>query len=538
MIKKILISILICSSYYSQSLAAEPVAVYGDAWLEYAGEYPVIHVKGTEKEMGEQLGYLVGDRFQLQINSLRSIGEKQYKDISKLPEWLFVGLRRAIGAVYYVTYPKGIKEQIKGIVEGAKKRPDSIKLNKMDIAFMNTLIDLTGFVTAVAEKLGVKASFMKAVKWMGIPWITSNCDSMAVWGPRTQGGKTFQNRNTDIETGTGVENLPLVMIQKKTDAIPIASASITGMLGVFAGMNAHGVGIGQIWATSKQVRIWTPWQHQIRETILKATTAKEAATLFAQMGRVGYGSNFVFADAGDGGDGSTSEGYTVEANSKHLVVFKANDARESEAQVDGKVYGLPLPYSVLRGDVSMDPIIRSQQTSANGPDGDPTTAGSYNDRYKGLYDRIVAYEQAGVKMGVEETIAISRETAMRKSNLQNAIYANTDRDMWVVYSKINEDGTTTQAYEREYVNVPFYQYLSTLSYDGNHALTVKSYLPEKKRELTVKLYRGKNLMDDSIAFTADRELLTLNLKSQAQRGDLFELRDRHTNQLVDRLTVR
>ena len=141
-------------------------------------------------------------------------------------------------------------------------------------------------------------------------------------------------------------------------------------------------------------------------------------------------------------------------------------------------------------------------------------------------------------MGVDETIAISRETAMKKSNLLNTIYANTDRDMWVVYSKINEDGTTTQAYEREYVNVPFYQYLSTLNFDKNHNLKVESYMTEKKRELTMKVFRGKNMIDDAIHFTADRKLISLNLKVKPLVGDMLELRDRNTNELVDRLLVR
>jgi len=537
MIRKLLLCALIFTTCSTSTFAAEPMAVYGSAWLEQAGEYPVVHLRGTEREMGIQLGFLAGDRFQQQVDNLRSIGEHDVKDLAKIPDWLFIGLRRFIGLIYYAHYPQDIKDQIKGIVIGAKMRPEHFKLHAMDIAFMNSLIDLTGFVNAIAEKLGIQPSVARIMKWVGIPRINSNCDSMAVWGPRTQGGKTFQNRNTDIETGNGIEKLPLILIEKKDGAVPIASASITGMLGIFAGMNAYGVGVGQIWATSNAVKIWTPWQHQIRETFLQAHSASEAATLFSQMGRVGYGSNFVFADAGAGGDGSASEGFTVEANSKNLAIFSANDQNELKAQVGGKVYGLPLPYSVMRGDVSMDQKIRADQTSAAGPKGDPTTTGSYADRYKGLYDRIVAYEKAGVLMGVDETIAISRETAMKHSNLLNAVYANTDRNMWVAYSKMNDDGTTTQAFERDYVNVPFYQYLSTMELNGNQ-LTVKSYQPEKKRDLVVKLFRGKSLLDDSIHLTADQELVSLNVNTKTQAGDLLELRDRDTDQLVDRLEVR
>lgn len=530
MFKKFLLCSLLLTTLSLQSFAGEPIAVYENAWLEQVGEYPVVHVKGTEYQMGVQLGVLIGDRFRDQVDSLRSIGEKQYKDLSKIPNWLFKGIRRTIGAIYYIHYPRSIKDQIDGIVWGAKQRPEHIKLHKMDIAFMNSLIDLTGFVSEIAEELHIKPTVFKVLRWVGLPMINSNCDSMAVWGPRTQGGKTFQNRNTDIETGTGVENYPIIMVEKRDGAIPIVSASITGMLGIFARMNAYGLGIGQVWATSKEVRVWTPWQHQVRETFLKATTALEAATLFSHMGKVAYGSNFVFADA-------FGDGYTVEATSKQLAVFKSNDPRELDAKVNGQSFGLPLPNAVLRGDVSMDIGIRAKQTAGDGPNGDPRETGSYNDRYKGLADRIVAYEKAGVLMGEAETEAISRETAMKHSNLLNAVYANTDRDMWVAYSKINPDGTTTQAFERDYINVPFYQFLSTLAYDGK-SLTVKSYLPEKKRELVLKIVRGNKLLDDSTQFIADRELLSLDLKSVPLSGDLLELRDGKTNALVDRLVVR
>ena len=534
-----MLPIIVFSLLAVSAAAAEPQAVYGNGWIDKSGEYPVLHLKGSEEEMGKQFGYLAGDILAAQMVNLKKIGEANSSAVQYIPNFLFNGARRLIGAVYWTTYPKDIQIHIKGIVEGAQARPDKIKLHRLDLAFVNSIVDLIAVVNAIGVKLHVVPALTDLIKFLGLPAIQTNCDSMAVWGPRTVGGKTFQNRNTDIGTGQGIERYPLMLVIKRDGAIPVVSQTFAGMLGVLAGMNAYGVGFGQVWTYSNEIKLHMPWQLQLRETLMSARNAREAVMTFGRMGNTGYGSNFVFADAGAGGDGSDSEGFSVETNANQFVVFEPNDPRELDAKWHGQVYGLPLSYSVMRGDVALDPTIRSQQVACNGPTGDPRAAGSYQDRYQGLYDRILAYEKSGTLMGKNEAIAISKETAIKDSNLMDAVYANTDRDMWITFAKINADGSETQAYSKEYENLPFYKFLSTLSYDSKVGrISIQSYMPEKKRDLSVKLLRDDRLLDDSVRFTADHEQLEISLREKPVKGDVLELRDEGSGELVDRLLVK
>ena len=58
--------------------------------------------------------------------------------------------------------------------------------------------------------------------------------------------------------GCTVENFALIAIYKPTGKIPYVSAGFVGQIGVFTGMNAYGVGAGQIWSFSKEIALGNP----------------------------------------------------------------------------------------------------------------------------------------------------------------------------------------------------------------------------------------------------------------------------------------
>ena len=546
----------------SQLLAAplahsgEVKATYGQGWLEQIDNLPVLHMKGSEREMGEQYGYLMGDMITRQVDNLRDIAMNQEPKITKwIPKPIFNGLRRIVGALFWTSFSSDVKDHIEGIVEGASLRPDHIKLHKMDIAFINTLIDLVGIVNAIGEKVqsmgGNHVTVRDILTVLGAPDIKANCDSFAAWGPRTVGGKTFQTRNTDIDTGYGIEKYPLVIFYQRDGKIPVVSASFVGMVGIFAGMNAHGLALGQVWAFSKDVKLTNPWHLQVREIFMESRTAREAVFRFGRMKNTTYGSNFVIADAGDGNDGRFSEGFSIETSAKNFEVFEANDPRELELKFNGESVGLPIQYATARGDLTLSPTLRARSTSAAGPEGDPRTTGSYQSRYKGQIDRILAYEKAGVLIGHEQAETISRETAMRGSSLQASVYANTDRDMWVSYAETQADGTSRQAYDGVYHYIPFHQYLSRLDYNADSKqLAVSSWMPESRRNFDVIVSRPERKVSrgwfrkpqiipatqSKFALLADREEKSFGDAGALQAGDVVELRE--GAQLIDRTVVR
>lgn len=169
------------------------------------------------------------------------------------------------------------------------------------------------------------------------------------------------------------------------------------------------------------------------------------------------------------GEPSTQLGYDLQDMARKLgavdpvVLGLANDYM-SYFTTKAESYGLPIADSVFRGDLSLDLNIRKRQIAAAGPDGDPRETQSYKLRYKGQWDRIVAYERDNVLIGQKEAEAISRETAIKKGNLQ--------------------------AYEREYVNVPFHKYLVSISHSSK-GLALKNWF-KARNSLTLKISSRKD----------------------------------------------
>lgn len=526
--KKTFLTIIFSLFFISQSSAAV-TKVYGDGFLEMIGDLPVLHVKGNEYEMGKQYGYLAGDKIAANVVNLKAIGAAQEPKVKLLPDMIFTWLRKTVGWVFWLTYPANVKTHIKGIVDGAKEA--KISLNRYDVSFINALIDVVGIAKAnIGELPGKKSdkseeSFL--LKVLGLSWINHNCDSMAVWGDRTVDGKTFQTRNTDITTGVGMERYPLVVVYKAEGKIPFVTAAFAGMVGIFTGMNAHGLALGQVWAFSKDVKVTTPWHLSVRKIFSETATAKEALYKFKQMNTTTYGNNFVVADAGGHSDDAET-GYSIEMSGKNFASFTENDPGELVVNYNGETYGYPIDNAVFRGDVSFDPKVRAHQLSANGPEGDPRGTGSYSQRYKGQYDRIVAFEEKGVLIGKEQAESVSRETAMRGTSLQTAVYANTDREMWVSYAKILEDGTSVQAYEQEYVNIPFKDYLADLKI-VNGELRIRNWF-KARQGLTLRHVTNSKMFEEKIDLQAKSTLMT---GIQLSKGDVVELYE--NNKLIDRL---
>lgn len=502
----IIFSLVTVNAFAGELPSQKLINHYKDAYLEEVSGLPLLHLAGTPYEMGFQYGVLAGDRIFKTVKTIDKIVDRN-KDFRLIAMKIFPPLRKFIGRVFWSKFDKNAREEIKGIVAGAKSI--GIKLNRYDIAFINSVIDLGGIIKPFASIVDFdpeqdKEARSAFLKILGLDWLpTNNCDSMAVWGFRTVDGKTFQTRNVDINTGLGFEDVPLVIIYKPTNKVPYVTAAYAGIIGMFTGMNAHGIGLGQVWAFSKKVSLANPWPLQIKNVMESSTSTTEAIENFRKMKRYTYGSNFVFADA-------KSVSRAVELNSHRFSVFKDNDSKELNAKWNNEVYAIPMENAVFRGDVAMDTKIRREQTASNGPDGDPRTASAYKNRYKGQADLIQAFADSEILIGKEEAEFISRETAMKKHSLQNAVYANTDRYMWVSYALRQENGEILPAYKSEYRFIPFREYLANLKLnkDGTLQIETDKWEPENSKKTNeyeiIKVQNGYELKIKNSHFIVDR----------------------------------
>jgi len=502
----------------TSSVSSHPTR-YGQGWMEELGGLTVLHLKGSDREIGEQYGYLIGDRIASTVGRLQEIATTQTQDARLIPSSIFTWARRVVGFIMWQTFPKSAQDQIKGIQIGAKKRTPSVAINRYDVALINSVIDLAGILRSGWENPIGSSVATASLRALGLEQFVTNCDSFAAWGSRTVGGKTFQTRNVDISTGQGLEDHPVVLIVKPTGKISYVSATFAGMIGVFTGMNAYGVALGQIWTFSKDVAITSPWQLTFMEILRTAKTAYAATDQALIRGRYTYGNNFVIADSGEYQTRRQETAYVVEASGKRVSYFSPNDPRELKAKFEGETYGLPLPEAVLRGDLQLDDKLRSRQLGSNGPTGDPRTTQAYQLRYLGQYTRLEDYRRNGVLISNREAEVISRETAMRGTSLQAAVYANSDRDLWVSYARKREDGSIAQAYEGEYVNIPFYSYLTRASVAGDRLILSREDNRLVKVRVVVK--RSDKIVHEYRTSFTERTELQLP-PSDIQHGDVLE----------------
>jgi hypothetical protein len=496
------------------------LAASGDGFIEEVNGLPVLHVKGSPYEMGRQYGILAGDRVEHAVSMLEVIAGRD-RGLKRFPIWLIGSARKAAGFVFWFTFPDEVRQEIEGMVDGARERGHSF--TRFDVAFINSVIDLVGILKpAFNQRLPTSAE--RSDNWLisrlGLAWLTQNCDSMAVWGDRTVEGKTFQTRNVDISTGMGLEELPLVVVYKPNGRIPYVTAGFSGFVGVFTGMNAYGVGLGQVWGFSRKTQLATPWAMQIKDVFSRSRSAAEAVQLFRAKNDWTYGSNFIFAD----GEG---HGFAVELNADRFVAFTDNDPNEDRALWRGEPYAVKMANAVFRGDAAMDPVLRSLQDASAGPDGDPRTTFSYQSRYKGQADRIASFENVGVLIGKAETESISRDTASRNGSLQAAVYANTDRQLWVSYSRFLPDGSLQQAWQGEYHHVPFAEYLPSIVERPDHRLEIRGdvYAPRGAARIDAR--------DLELLIVREGMAVAYGAVEDVQRGDQVVLRHRASGFVVD-----
>lgn len=412
---------------------ATVVARFGEGFLEMDGTRKILHTKGTSYERGLQYGYLVGDEVEGVFASLDAYVASQINTlgINVRP------LATPIGSMIYKSFfDADALEELRGILDGMRLRNPSTPIQEHDLIFINAIIDLGATVNMDVF----------------------SCSTLAVWGSRTKGGKLFQTRVVDLMVGTGLENHVLTVVAKPEGGVPYINLGWAGMIGCASGLNAHGLGVGQVWARSNDVQIGRPWPLQTREILAYGTGVEDAERVMRGAVRT-YGSNFVFADRGDA-RGGTPRAIAVETTAHLIAVFGPDDPREDLALWNGQPYAIRMPEAVFRGDSSMDPAIRARQLSSHGPTGDPRSASAYKNRYEGQAVAIRRYETQGIEIGPQELIDITQEVTMKNDSLQCCVYANDDLEVWVANARL-DNGQKVFAYQEPYYNYSLDYYTPT-----------------------------------------------------------------------------
>jgi len=408
----------------ARTKTAQVVARHGEGFLEVDhGGKKILHVKGTSYERGVQYGALVGDEIEGVLGQLPVYAAQQGGNLAAYAQALITPAGSLIFRPYF---DQDARDELRGILDGLRIRNPGTWVQEQDLIFINSIIDLGAVVDLSVFR----------------------CSSMAVWGNLSKDGKAYQTRCVDLMVGSGLENHTLVVIEKPDGGVPYLNPGWAGLIGCPSGLNAHGIGVGQVWAFSTDKGFGRPWVLSTRELMATGDECDDGYAIFQRDQRT-YGSNFVFCDRGDT-RGGQPRAIAIEYSKSHLVKFESNDPKEDLALWNGQNYAIRIADACFRGDSYMDPLMRSLQTASSGPTGDPRTASAYRNRYKGQADEIQRFASAGTKIGAQELIEATRTVAMRRNSLQCVVYENTDLEVWVANARIDASGAMYDAWQEPY----------------------------------------------------------------------------------------
>lgn len=291
-------------------------------------------------------------------------------------------------------------------------------------------------IRGLADGAGVPLSKMRQLHALPEVYPTW-CSNGAYWGPATKNGRMIALRNLDWNREIGVHRLAAVKYFESPGRQSYANIGYYGFTGVLSGINAKGISVGQIGATSRDETMrGVPMPFLLKRVLEESENLEEAVAIFKRSDRT-RGYNYIVADA------FSKNAAAIEATDNHLAIFYNQDPREKEIP-----YALSIDHALFRGDPALDATIRDLQWASKG---DPEKPGlelpqgsAYEIRYRRHGELVQKFYGA---LDVESAKTIAREIAP-PSNIQSVIYAFPE--FWVA----NAQGDLRAA-ETEYVPFNF-----------------------------------------------------------------------------------
>ena len=228
-----------------QGPASFPAAKHGGGELRYVSGVPVLTVRGTPAEIGEQFGVLAvknaPDIDGLRRRFLQSAGQAD-------KEWLVTLLSRRLRA----GIPADHLAEMTAAAAAGGQPPDTL-------LFANTVYDLSGAM---------------------------GCSTLVLDGSRTAGGRQLFGRNFDWTPVPGISEHTLVVVARPVGKRAFALITVAPIAGCITGMNSAGlcVALNQVFlkrAKDQAAFDWggTPTMLLFRRVLEECGTVAEAETL-------------------------------------------------------------------------------------------------------------------------------------------------------------------------------------------------------------------------------------------------------------------
>lgn len=306
------------SSVQTHTQLPSKTNVFDGGWVEERNNVTILHVNGSNYQMGFQHGYLLQEKVQENIRAFRQYAE-QY-----LPREEFLSFWNL--SLPYI--PAEYIEELQGLADGA------------NVSFSD-----------IAECI------------MAIEYADHGCYGIAAWGPATVNGTLYHSRSFDLPstiqdpvTKRYVHENTVLVVRHPANGTASLAPSVAGSFHTGGGMNEYGVCLGiQICWSKNQTFEGNPYHFRVQQVLDHAINATEAIQILNTHPTHGF--NFIVSQA------NPPEGFILEQSANHSYIGTYDNPVESIPPFWG------IDHVVRRTNVFIDPTLALKQRNWYDPSG-------------------------------------------------------------------------------------------------------------------------------------------------------------------------
>lgn len=261
---------------------AETIARHGQGWLENIDGYPVLHLKGTPFEMGEQHGVLLREKIRENMEYVLKVkGSEKIVDVGPL-ELTPTDVLSTIIQIQRRHVPSRFWEEMRGLAEGA----------------------------------GVELDQLQAVNF--IPELF-HCSGFAIMNSATKDGVLYHGRVLDYGVDLKLQDHSVLIVAEPDGGIPFVNVSYAGFIGSVTGMNAKHISIGEMGGGGLGHWDGVPMALLVRQVLESASDLDQALAVFRNQPRT---CEYFFVIA----DGEVNQAVAIEASWNCVKVIAPGEA--------------------------------------------------------------------------------------------------------------------------------------------------------------------------------------------------------------------
>jgi hypothetical protein len=289
----------------------------GHGWLEERDGVKILHLSGTNYEMGYQHGSLLKAEVQENMRAWLHFSWISFENLTSM--W----------NVMEEYVPQEYLDEMQGLADGAEITFEEIAAANMVIL----VCDIGG------------------------------CFGISAWGNATKDGRLYHARSFDMDldicdpiTGICVQENSVLIVRHPENGYASLIPTVAGAMHGGGGINEQGIAVGQQICQSRNWDLHgTPAQFRVQQVLDHASTAQEAIQFLTANREFGW--NFIVSDS------KIPEGYIVETTANSTYVGAFDDPTESKKPF------WPIQDVVRRTNFFIDPSMARTQRDRYNPGG-------------------------------------------------------------------------------------------------------------------------------------------------------------------------